>query len=129
MTVEYQRSYTKIETLCGKNPTEIQNALREVCGEHTVDRSTVSHWSTRFHDGHVTINDDQRPGRLKTSTDKQSVKLVADFLAQDHPAMCKEISQATRSSPTSVFHILTKHLQKRKICARWVPHCLTAEQK
>jgi hypothetical protein len=32
-------------------------------------------------------------------------------------------------SPTSVFRILTNYLQKRKICARWVPHCLTAEQK
>jgi len=28
-----------------------------------------------------------------------------------------------------VFRILTKDMQKRKIFARWVPHCLTAEQK
>jgi hypothetical protein len=79
--VEDQKSYIEIETLHGKNPTEIQNALREVCGRHTVDRSTVSCWSTHFHDGRVTINDNQRPGRPKTSTDKRSVKLVADFLA------------------------------------------------
>jgi hypothetical protein len=39
--VEDQKSYSKIETLCGKNPTEIHRALREVCGEQTVDRSTV----------------------------------------------------------------------------------------
>jgi len=68
--VEDQRSYIEIETLRGKNPTEIQNAWREVCGRHTVDRSTVSRWSTRFHDGCVTINNDQRPGSPKTSTDK-----------------------------------------------------------
>jgi hypothetical protein len=41
MTVEDQRSYIKIETLPGKNPTEIHSALLEVCGEQTVDRSTV----------------------------------------------------------------------------------------
>jgi hypothetical protein len=41
VTVEDQRSYIKIETLHGKNPTEIHSALREVCGEQTVDRSTV----------------------------------------------------------------------------------------
>jgi hypothetical protein len=75
----------------------------------------------------ITLNDDQKPGRPKTSTDEQSVKLMADFLAQDHQATCKEISQATRISPTSVFHILANYLQKRNICARWVPHCLTAE--
>jgi len=40
VTVEDQRSYVKIETLRGKNPTEIHSALRGVCGEQTVDRST-----------------------------------------------------------------------------------------
>jgi len=54
---------------------------------------------------------------------------VAVFFAQYRPATCEEISQATGISPTSVFYILTNDLQKRKICARWGPHCLTAEQK
>jgi len=39
VAVEYQRSYVKIETLRGKNLTEIHSALHEVCGEQTVDRS------------------------------------------------------------------------------------------
>jgi transposase len=80
---EDQRSYIKIETLCGKNPTEIHSALCEVYGEQTVDRSTVSLWASRFREGRVIINDDPRLGRPKTSTDERSVKLVADFLAQD----------------------------------------------
>jgi len=82
VTVEDQISYIKIETLCGKNPTEIYSALCEVCGEQTVDRTTISNWATRFREGLITINDDQRAGRPKTSTDERSVKLVADFLAQ-----------------------------------------------
>jgi hypothetical protein len=41
VTAEDQRSYIKTETLCCKNPTEINSALREVCGEQTADRSTV----------------------------------------------------------------------------------------
>jgi hypothetical protein len=57
------------------------------------------------------------------------VKLVADFLEADGRVTCEEISQATGIPPTSVFHILTSDFQKRKICAQWVPHCLTAEQK
>jgi hypothetical protein len=40
--VEDQISYINIETLRGKNPTEIHIALREVRGEQTVNRSTVS---------------------------------------------------------------------------------------
>jgi len=128
LTVEDQRSYIKIETLLGKNPTEIHSVLREVCGEQTVDRSTLSRWATRFREGRVTINDDQKPGKPKTSTDERSVKLVADFLAQDRRATCEEISRATGISPTSVFRILTQDLQKKN-CTRWVPHCLTAEQE
>jgi hypothetical protein len=41
--VDDQRSYIKIETLHGENPAEIHIAMHEVCGEHAVDRSTVSH--------------------------------------------------------------------------------------
>jgi len=113
VTGEDQRSYIKIETLRGKTPTEIHSALHEVCDEQTVDRSTVSHWATRFSEGRVTIND-PRPGRPKTSTDERSVKLVADFLAEGRRATCEEISQGTGISPTSVFRILTNDLQKRK---------------
>jgi hypothetical protein len=65
----------------------------------------------------------------KTSTDERSVKLVVDFPTQDRRATCKKISQTTGISPTSVFRILTRHLQKRQFCARWLPHYLTAEQK
>ena len=103
--------------------------MREVCGEQTVDRSRVSRWATRYRKGRATINDDSWPGRKKTSTDERSVKLVAGFLAENRRATCEEISHATGISSTSVFRILTNDLQKRKICARWVPHCLTAEQK
>jgi len=54
VTVEDQRLYIKVETLHGKSPIEIHSVLHEVCGEQTVDHSTVSHWATRFHEGRVT---------------------------------------------------------------------------
>jgi hypothetical protein len=65
------------------NLTEIQITLREVCGEQSVDRSMVSCWAAHFHEGRVTINDDPRPRRPKTSTDEQNIQLMADFLAED----------------------------------------------
>ena len=33
VTISDQRSYIKIETLCGNNPSEIHSAVCEVCGE------------------------------------------------------------------------------------------------
>jgi len=37
VTNDDQREYIKIETLCGKTPTEIHSSLMEVCGVETVD--------------------------------------------------------------------------------------------
>jgi hypothetical protein len=57
------------------------------------------------------------PGRPKTSTDEQSVKLVADLLAEDRQATCEEISQGAGISPTSVFCSLTKQFaEKKNLC-------------
>ncbi|KAJ4445856.1 hypothetical protein ANN_12541 [Periplaneta americana] len=82
-----------------------------VCGELTMDRSTVFRWATRFR---VSLDDDARPGRQKTSTHEQSVKLVAGALQEDRRATCEELPEATRISPNSVFRILTKNFKKRK---------------
>ena len=63
MTVSNQCLCIKIETLRDKNLTEIHGALSEVCGEITVDRSTVSHWVHRFPGGCMSIDNDHRPER------------------------------------------------------------------
>ena len=83
MTISDQRSYIKIETLRGKNPTEIHCALTVVCGEFTVDRSTVSRWANCFRGGSASIDNNPRPGRPRTLTDERSVKLIADVLEED----------------------------------------------
>jgi len=115
VTVEDQSSYMKIETLGGKNPTEIRSALREVCGEQTVDCSTVSRWARR--EGRVTINDDPSPGRPKTSIDERSVELVANFLPQDRRVTCGEISQATTGfTNISIPYFDKRFAEKKNLC-------------
>ena len=83
VTVSDQRSYIKIETLCRKIPIEIHSALSEVCGEFTVNHSMVSHWANCFRGSCVSIDNNPRPGKLRTLTDERSVKLVADALEED----------------------------------------------
>ena len=69
VTISDQRSYIKIETLRGNNPTEINSALSEVCGGFTVERSTVSRWANRIRGGCVSIDKDPQPGRSRTLAD------------------------------------------------------------
>ena len=95
VTISDQRSYIKIKTLRGKNPTQIHSALSEECGEFTVDRSTVSRWANHFRGCFLSIDNYPRPGRPKISTDETSVKLVADALEEDRRATCEELSIAT----------------------------------
>ena len=66
VTISDQRPYTKIETLCSKNPTEIHSALSEVCGEFTVDHSTVSSWVNGFRGVCLSVDNGPRPGRPRT---------------------------------------------------------------
>ena len=64
-----QRSYIKIITLHG-NSTEIHGALIKVCGKFTVDHTAVSRWANHFRGGCVSLDNDPRPGRPRTSTDE-----------------------------------------------------------
>ena len=98
VTISDERSYITIES--GKNPTIIHGALSEVCGEFTVGRSTVSRWANHFCGGCVSIDNDPRPGRLRTSTNEKSVKLVADTLEEDRHATCEELPRATGAKPS-----------------------------
>jgi len=78
-----QRPYVNIETLRGKNPTEIHNALYEVCGDSVVDRITVSRWVSRFRKGWVSIQNDPRSGRPVKATYDTSVVIVSTLLEED----------------------------------------------
>ena len=117
VTFSDQCSHIKIEILRDKNPTEFHGALSEVCGVLTEDRSKVSRWANCFLGGCVSVDNDPKPGRPRTSTDKRSVKLVADALVEDYCATCEECSRATgaKSSqenphePTSVVHDWATH--------------------
>ena len=55
----------------------------------------------------MSIDNDPRPGRLRTSTDERSVKLEADALEEERRATCEELSrlepQEFQQSQYSVF--------------------------
>ena len=72
-----------------------------------MDRSTVSRWANRFRGGCVSIDNDPRPGRPRTSTYERSVKLIADVLVEDSHTTWEKITRATGLPATLVFRILT----------------------
>ena len=94
VTNDDQRAYIKIETLRGKTPTEIHSSLMEVCGVQTVQRSTISRLAERFRAGRLSIENDPKSGRLRTSTDDQSVERVLQILEEDRRMTCEETAHS-----------------------------------
>jgi len=129
VTNDDQRAYIKIETLRGKTPTEIHSSLIEVCAVETVDRSTISRWAQRFREGRLSIENDPKSGRPRTSADDQSVERVFQILEEDRRMTREEISHCAGISRASAYRILTERLHKRRIAAWWVPQYLSEEQK
>ena len=109
-------------------PTEIHNALHEVCWNSVVDRSTVSWWTSRFREGGVNIQDNPRSGRPVIAMDDTSVIIISTLL-EDQRISCEEIAHEANMSTTSVFRIVAQTLQKRKVSAKWGLHQLNEEQK
>ena len=70
-----------------------------------------------------------RPGRPKTSVTKVNIAAVKIVVEQDARLSVNDIASCTCISEGSVQTTLKKHLDLRKVCARWVPHLLTEEQK
>jgi len=89
VTNDDQRVYIKTETLRGKTPMEIHSSLMEV---ETVDRSTISRWAQRFHEGRLSTENDPKSGRPRTLTDDQSVERVLQILEEDRRMTCEEIA-------------------------------------
>ena len=86
-------------------------------------------WVKTFTAGKFSVEDDTRPGRPKTSVTKANIAAVKIVVEQDARLSVKDISSCTGISEGSVQTILKKLLDLRKVCAKWIPHLLTEEQK
>ena len=108
---------------------QIFNELCGIYGPQTISMRTVFRWIKAFKAGKFSVEDDTRPGRPKTSVTKANIAAVKIVVEQDARLSVKDIASCTGISEGSVQTILKKRLDLRKVCARWVPHFLTEEQK
>ena len=125
------RSYIKCRIRLNIDSKQIFN---ELCGIHvyglqTISVRTVFRWIKAFKAGKFSVEDDTRPGRPKTSVTKANIAAVKIVVEQNERLSVKGIANCTGISEGSVQTILKKRLDLRKVCARWVPHLLTEEQK
>ena len=123
------RSYIKCRIRLNIDSKQILNELCGIYGPQTISMRTVFRWVKACKAGKFSVEDDTRPGRPKTSVTKANIAVVKIVVEQDARLSVKDIASCTGISEVSVQTILKKRLDLRKVCARWVSHLLTEEQK
>ena len=123
------RSYIKCLIRLNIDSKQIFNELCGIYGPQTISMHTVFRWVKAFKAGKFSVEDDTHPGRPKTSVTKANIAAVKIVVEQYARLSVKDIASCTGISEGNVQTILKKHLDLRKVCARWVPHLLTEDQK
>ena len=123
------RSYIKCRIRLNRDSKQIFNELCGIYGPQTISMRTVFRWVKAFKAGEFSVEDDTRPRRPKTSVTKANIAPVKIDVEQDVRLSVKDIANCTGISEGSVQTILKKRLDLIKVCAMWIPHLLTEEQK
>ena len=123
------RSYIKRRIRLNIDSKQIFNELCGKYGHQTISVITVFRWAKAFKAGKFSVEDDTCPGRPKTSVSKTNIAAVKILIEQDVQLSVRDIASCTGISEGCVQTILKKCLELRKVCARWVPHLFTEEQK
>ena len=127
--ISEQRVYCKIRAQLGFPPTEIHADLQKFYGNGALKHATVCKWVRRFNDGQESIVNDPRVGRPVSVLTEKNVTTVKTLTEEDARYTVQEIEELSGIHSSSVLKILRERLGLRKICARWVPHLLSDEQK
>lgn len=126
---EYQRFYIFVRLQLGEGIQQIHSDLSKVFGEESLGYSTCTRWARQFDNGREAVQDEHRSGAPKTARSEKAIESVRQQIDVDPHSSIREISSILDISYGTVNTILVDDLKLRKICARWVPHVLTDDQK
>jgi hypothetical protein len=90
--------------------------------------SNVFRWYSRFRDGRK-LGENERDGHPKLTRTEVNVDAGADLFKNDHRIASRMIAESLNIPKTIVLWILKEDLWNRKLCACFVPHSLTPEQR
>ena len=90
---------------------------------------TVARWVSYFKEGRSSVKDEARPDRPVSATSENDVATVRSIVQHHSQYKVEEISDLSGLSSSYVFAVLKEKLKLQKICAHWIPHLLTPEQK
>jgi hypothetical protein len=102
----------------GNTSTETYEMLQTVYGDEALSRGS----------GREDLQDDPRSGRPSTSRNPDTIANFREMVIPDR-RLTLRMSDELNINKETIPQILHEDLRKRKICAKFVPHSLTDEQK
>ncbi|GBP71465.1 Histone-lysine N-methyltransferase SETMAR [Eumeta japonica] len=108
-----------------KTPKEIFEYMVSVFQESAPSYTMVKKWARLFQQGRESCEDDLRPGRPVTVVTEENVRKIEKLLLADRRIKLWQIAEELQISKERVGEIIHKHINMRKISARWVPKVLT----
>ena len=124
-----QRSYVKIRILHRKSAHDILVDLVQVyVMKCALSYPGVRRWAQRFRVSRESVEDDPRAGASVTAVVPKYSSSIKELVDSDPYITVYELPHIIGISTGSVDHILKSKLNLSKVCARWVPHCLTKAQ-
>ena len=115
--------------IAGPSATETLARVQKAYGKEALNRPNVSRCYSWFRDGRKLVEDDEKGGRLKSNRNDVNIVAVTDMVKHDRRIASIMIAESLNVPKTVVLRILKEDLGKRKMCARFVPHSLTLEQR
>jgi len=110
-------------------PNEIHSKFIKVYGDSSPSFSTIKKWAAEYKRGRTSLEDDPCKGHPKSATTPQIIEQVHDMVLDDWRMKVHVIAETIGISKGRVGYILHEELDIKKLCARWVPRLLTADQK
>jgi len=89
----------------------------------------IFRWYFQFRDRKDLVEDDERGSRPKSTPSEVNISAVVYLVKNDSRIASIMIAESLNIPQIVVLRILKEDLGKRKLCARFVPHSLTPEQK
>ena len=83
------RNYIKCRIRLNIDSKQIFNELYGIYGPETISVRTVFRWVKAFKAGNISVEDDTRPGRPKTSVTKAYIAAVKIVVEQDARCLSK----------------------------------------
>ena len=124
-----QRVAIKFCFEAGLSATETLVLVQKAYGNEDLSRSNVFRWYFRFRDGRELVEDGERGDRPKSTRTEANIAALADMVKNDRRIATRMIAESLNIPKTTVLRNTKEDLGKRKLCARFVPHSLTPEQR